>query len=71
MILGTTKHTFPVTDYDLDATLNSGQAFRWQKHGDIWTGVIGRYWVQLRSEPDAIVAETTEPVSDWSWLVDY
>jgi N-glycosylase/DNA lyase len=71
MIPGTTTYIFPVTDYDLDATLNSGQAFRWQKHCETWTGVIGHNWVRLRSEPGAIVAETSEGVSDWSWLVNY
>jgi len=71
MTPGTTTHIFPVTEYDLDATLNSGQAFRWEKHFETWTGVIGRNRVRLRSKPDAITAETDQEVSDWSWLENY
>jgi len=62
---------FPVRHYDLDATLSSGQAFRWQKNGNGWDGVIGRRFVRLHSDADSITAETAEPVSDWSWLIDY
>ncbi len=61
----------PVRDYDLPATLACGQAFRWRAVGDAWEGIIGERWVRLRSEPDAIVAETAAPVSDWQWLRDY
>ena len=37
----------PVTNYDLAATLKSGQAFRWEHHEGAWEGVIGNYWVRL------------------------
>lgn len=40
--------TFEVSDYDLAATLNSGQAFRWNKFGDEFVGVIGHDVVHLR-----------------------
>ncbi len=60
-----------VRDYDLAATLNSGQAFRWTQHGDGWEGVIDRYWTRLQSHPQGIRAQTALPVSDWSWLTDY
>ena len=62
---------FPVCDYDLAATLGSGQAFRWERRQDGWVGVIGSRWVRLRSEPRGIVAQAVPPVSDWDWLVDY
>jgi N-glycosylase/DNA lyase len=62
---------FPVQHYDLDATLTSGQAFRWQKNGDGWVGVVGRRWVRLCADTVSITAETAEPVSDWSWLIHY
>ena len=41
---------FEVSDYDLAATLNSGQAFRWSKVGEEFVGVIGRDVVRLRQE---------------------
>src|SRR4051812_23531626 len=62
---------FPVSDYDLAATLTSGQAFRWNQRGAAWEGVIGRYWVALRSGKDSIIAETAEPVANWEWLTHY
>jgi N-glycosylase/DNA lyase len=60
-----------VRDYDLAATLDSGQAFRWQSHHDFWTGVIGRHWVRLTQTHNGIRAETAGPVADWQWLRDY
>ena len=49
----------PVTDYDLAATLNSGQAFRWQQYGDFWVGVIGQYHVRLRQTAGKISRKRT------------
>lgn len=62
---------FLVRDYNLEATLASGQVFRWQREHNSWTGVVGRRWVRLRSANHAIMARTTAPVSDWDWLADY
>ena len=67
---GTETH-LRVRDYGLAATLNSGQAFRWRKDGNGWTGVIGKHWVQLTQMHDGIRAETAAPVADWKWLRDY
>jgi N-glycosylase/DNA lyase len=61
----------PVRDYNLAATLDSGQAFRWQPRGNSWIGVIGRRRVRLTSLRDGIHAETAGPVADWRWLRDY
>ena len=63
--------SFLVRDYDLAATLTSGQAFRWRECGDAWEGVIAGRWVELRQEANAIVARTAEPQSDWDWLRHY
>ncbi len=63
--------SFPVRDYDLAATLASGQAFRWKKRDDAWEGVIAGRWVELREEPKAIVARTAEAQRDWDWLRHY
>jgi len=62
---------FPIKDYDLAATLTSGQAFRWRFEEQSWIGVIGQYWVRLRLDPFSLTAETSKPVRDWSWLIHY
>lgn len=62
---------FEAADYDLAATLNSGQAFRWQAHGKGWVGIIGRHWVRLEAADNSITAQTATEVSDWNWLRDY
>lgn len=59
-------------DYDLRATLNSGQAFRWQADADgSWRGVVSGRWVRLWQEDGAIWAETALPQDDWRWLAEY
>jgi N-glycosylase/DNA lyase len=63
--------TFPVRDYNLAATLTSGQAFRWRQEAQAWVGVIANHWVRLRADQSSISAETAEPVAAWSWLTDY
>jgi N-glycosylase/DNA lyase len=60
-----------VRDYDLAATLDSGQAFRWQPDHGSWTGIIGRHQVRLTQTRGGIRAETARPVADWQWLRDY
>ncbi len=60
-----------VHDYDLAATLDSGQSFRWQPCNDSWVGVIGQRWVRLTQMRDGIRAETAGPAADWQWLRDY
>jgi N-glycosylase/DNA lyase len=62
---------FRVRDYDLAATLDSGQSFRWHPCNDSWVGVIGRHWVRLTQRRDGLRAETAGPVADWQWLRDY
>ena len=51
---------FIVRDYDLAATLDSGQAFRWQLRSGAWEGVIAGRWVRLRS--GARAARPRDPV---------
>jgi N-glycosylase/DNA lyase len=62
---------FAVRDYDLAATLASGQAFRWRFCDGGWSGVLGAYWVRLNADQFSISAQTAVPVSDWKWLADY
>jgi len=61
----------PVRDYDLAATLASGQAFRWTLQDGAWEGVIGRRWVRLQPREGGVIATTAEPISDWGWLGHY
>ena len=57
-----------VRDYDLAATLDSGQVFRWQEYQGGWSGVIGKHRVWLTRVREGIRAETAAPVKDWDWL---
>lgn len=70
-LLANCERILPVHDYDLAATLDSGQAFRWQCHGAAWSGVIGQRWVRLEPVAEGIRAQTVTPVADWNWLTDY
>jgi N-glycosylase/DNA lyase len=58
-------------NYDLAATLSSGQVFRWQERPDGWQGVVGEHWVRLTQVPEGIRAETAVPVKNWDWLRDF
>jgi N-glycosylase/DNA lyase len=62
------ERAFVVRDYDLAATLNSGQAFRWQPHGNGSVGIIGSHWVRLEMADQVLTARTARPVTDWTWL---
>jgi N-glycosylase/DNA lyase len=66
-----TTRTFALRDYDLAASFNCGQVFRWAWHDPYWLGVIGGRWVRLRAGQDTLTAETAEAVSDWEWLTHY
>ncbi len=58
----------PVRDYDLTATLSSGQVFNWEQNESDWSGVISGRWVRLAAVPTGIQARTATPQSDWTWL---
>ncbi len=60
-----------VLDYDLGATLDSGQAFRWRQTGDGWEGILGSHFVRLKQTADGILASTPDPVEHWDWLRHY
>jgi N-glycosylase/DNA lyase len=60
-----------VRDYNLAATLDSGQAFRWKPQGKGWTGVIRDRWVRLTPTDTGLLAETPSKLSDWRWLETY
>jgi N-glycosylase/DNA lyase len=69
--MSASQKVFSLRDYDLAATLMSGQAFRWQAHENAWVGVIGRHWVRLHSANDVLLVQTAAPVADWDWLARY
>ncbi len=58
----------PIRDYNLAATLDSGQVFRWQRVDYAWQGVIGKHLVQLTQTDQGIHAQTAAPVDDWNFL---
>ncbi|HEY1172973.1 MAG TPA: DNA glycosylase [Verrucomicrobiae bacterium] len=62
---------FPVKDYDVAATLASGQAFRWRLVDGAWEGVISRRWVRVSLERESIMVTTAEAQESWVWLEDY
>jgi len=67
-----TATRFPVRDYDLAATLTSGQAFRWVLRHDGWEAVVQARWIRLsQPRPDVIEAVVRQPQQDWNWLVHY
>lgn len=65
------RHLFRVRDYNLAATLDSGQAFRWRHTDEAWTSIIGDKWVRLTPTEAGIEARTASDVTDWQWLKDY
>jgi N-glycosylase/DNA lyase len=60
-----------VRNYDLAATLDSGQVFRWQRDGDCWNGVVGRHFLRLTQTEDGIQAQAAAPVADWTFLREF
>ena len=67
----TAETLLPVRDYDLAATLDSGQAFRWQRDGDAWCGVLGKHFLRLTQTESGIHAQVAAPVTDWNFLREF
>lgn len=63
--------SLPVRDYNLEATMSSGQVFAWERVADNWVGVVNGRWVTLRQAAEAIVVRTAEPQAEWSWLAEF
>ena len=62
---------FPLYEYDLSATLGSGQAFRWRESEGAWENIVAGRWIRLRTDGRQLIAQTVEPQDDWQWLVEY
>jgi N-glycosylase/DNA lyase len=60
-----------VRDYDLAATLDSGQVFRWREQNGSWTGVVGKNFTRLTQTREGIFAETAAPQKNWGWLREF
>jgi len=69
--MAATEILLPVRDYDLAATLDSGQVFRWQRDGISWNGVLGKYYIQLTQTSAGIHARAHAPVDDWNFLREF
>lgn len=67
----TVSHFFPAGDYGLDATLSSGQVFRWRRQGTAWEGVVETRWVRLTQTRDGLRAEAMAGDGDWRWLREF
>lgn len=65
------RRTVAACDYDLDATLASGQAFRWRHGAGGWEGVIGTAWVRLRKVPEGIEIEGLAGRVPWPEISHY
>ncbi|HVU28199.1 MAG TPA: DNA glycosylase [Verrucomicrobiae bacterium] len=65
------KILLPVRDYDLAATLDSGQVFRWQQMENSWIGVVGENQVRLTQTENGILAQTVAPQKNWDWLREF
>ncbi len=66
-----TEILLPVRDYDLAATLDSGQAFRWQRDGDAWCGVLGKHFLRITQTKDGIQAQAAASVDNWHFLHEF
>ena len=51
----------PAPDFSLQATLTSGQAFRWTQHEGWWYGFIGPSVVKVRQEDGRLLVESSDP----------
>ncbi len=60
----------PVSDFNLEHTLECGQAFRWEKLGDFYAGVIGEALVKVSLDGHELVVETGSP-ADKKKIADY
>lgn len=55
-------------DYDLQSTLECGQAFRWIRSGAGWESVIRGRWARVQAVPGGLHVSWVEGPSDALWL---
>lgn len=59
---------WPVDDYDLQATLECGQAFRWIRSGTGWESVIGGRWARVEAGAGGLRVSWMGESSEAPWL---
>ncbi len=69
--MSATEILLPVRDYDLAATLDSGQVFRWRRNGNAWDGVVGKQFFRLTQTKQGIHARAAAPVVNWDRLREF
>jgi N-glycosylase/DNA lyase len=60
-----------VADYDLEATLSSGQSFRWVHFRGAWEGVVDRHWLRLHQTERGIIGERWGQKPEWAAVETY
>ncbi len=66
--MAATEILLRVRDYDLAATLDSSQVFRWQPVDNYWHGVVGQHSLQLKQKGNVIHATALAPVKSSQFL---
>ena len=67
-----TAFFFPAHNYNLAATLTSGQAFRWYPTpAGEWQGIVGRDHLTLRQHASGIEAHSSTPNPNWPAIEHY
>lgn len=65
----------PITHYALNATLESGQTFRWKKQNDtgehVWWGVIRSRIYRVESQDGLLIFKTPGFCTDWNDVMEY
>jgi N-glycosylase/DNA lyase len=69
--MSATEILLPVRNYDLAATLDSGQVFRWRQNRNSWDGVVDQHFIRLTQMEKGIYAVTATPVNDWNFLREF
>lgn len=57
--------------FSLEYTLDSGQAFRWERKGEWWYGVVSGGVLKLRQEGDVLYCDTSDDKLDSSFVRRY
>ena len=57
------KLVLPVSDFNLEHTLECGQAFRWEKTGGFYYGVIGERLLRVKYDGRRLICESDRPLN--------